>query len=268
MAGELRIMENKSREDINLSPVSKIEIYSFFDPFSSDCFKLSAILSKLRIEYNQYIRIRHILNPSLKVLTKCQAQSTSNFDNIALAYKAAELQGRVRAERFIHLMQNEIIPKRDIITESMICDCIQNAGIDLEVFKDDLQKSKLTESLKIDLHIAREMEIEQAPSLVFFSEDVHEEGLKVEGLYPYHIYTYIINELMGKPIEKNLPPKLETYIQQQQLVTMEELLTIYEWPEKLLNKELKNLAIQQKIEKLKYPDGDFWKSKMPKIKSK
>lgn len=31
MAGELRIMENKSREDINLSPVSKIEIYSFFD---------------------------------------------------------------------------------------------------------------------------------------------------------------------------------------------------------------------------------------------
>lgn len=244
MAGELRIMENKSREDINLSPVSKIEIYSFFDPFSSDCFKLSAILSKLRIEYNQYIRIRHILNPSLKVLTKCQAQSTSNFDNIALAYKAAELQGRVRAERFIHLMQNEIIPKRDIITESMICDCIQNAGIDLEVFKDDLQ------------------------TLVFFSEDVHEEGLKVEGLYPYHIYTYIINELMGKPIEKNLPPKLETYIQQQQLVTMEELLTIYEWPEKLLNKELKKLAIQQKIEKLKYPDGDFWKSKMPKIKSK
>ena len=97
-------------------------------------------LIQIKIEYNQYIRIRHILNPSLKVLTKCQAQSTSNFDNIALAYKAAELQGRVRAERFIHLMQNEIIPKRDIITESMICDCIQNAGIDLEVFKDDLQK--------------------------------------------------------------------------------------------------------------------------------
>ena len=44
---------------------------------------------------------------------------------------------------------------------------------------------------------------------------------------------------MGKPIEKNLPPKLEVYIQKKQLVTMEELLTIYEWPEKLLNKELK-----------------------------
>ena len=62
----------------------------------------------------------------MKVLTKCQAQSTSDFDNIALAYKA-ELQGRLRAERFIHLMQNEIIPKKDIITEEMICDCIINA---------------------------------------------------------------------------------------------------------------------------------------------
>ncbi len=58
--------------------------------------------------------------------------------------------------------------------------------------------------MKIDLHIAREMEIEQAPSGLL-SEDVHEEGLKVEGLYPYHIYTYIINELMGKPMgRKNL----------------------------------------------------------------
>ncbi len=39
----------------------------------------------------------------------------SDFDNIALAYKAAELQGRVRPERFIHLMQNEIIPKREYL---------------------------------------------------------------------------------------------------------------------------------------------------------
>ena len=42
---------------------------------------------------------------------------------------------------------------------------------------------------------------------------------------------------------------------------MEELLTIYEWPEKLMTKELKKLALQQKVEKLQYPEGDFWQSK-------
>lgn len=144
----------------------------------------------------------------------------------------------------------------------MVNNCISNAGLDYEVFKEDLHSSYLKESLQVDLHIAREMEIEEAPSLVFFNEDVHEEGLKVEGLYPYHIYTYIINELIGTPIEKKLPPTLEGYIQQQQLVTKEELLTIYEWPEKLMNKELKKLAMQQKIEKLKSPDGKFWRSKI------
>ena len=41
---------------------------------------------------------------------------------------------------------------------------------------------------------------------------------------------------------------------------MEELLTIYEWPEKLLNKELK-LSLQQKVEKLQYPEGDFGNQK-------
>ncbi|RZH99810.1 DsbA family protein, partial [Staphylococcus condimenti] len=38
-------------------------------------------------------------------------------------------------------------------------------------------------------------------------------------------------------------------------------LTIYEWPEKMLLKELKKLALQQKIEKLSNPEGDFWKAK-------
>lgn len=261
MSEELKLICNHRQDEMNLSPVSKIEIYSFFDPFDEDCFKLSAILSKLRVEYKQYIRIRHILNPSLRILTKCQAQSSSENDNIALAYKTAELQGRARAERFIHLMQNEIIPKRDIITENMIEASAKNAGLDYDVFKEDLKSGKLTESLKVDLHIAREMEVDHAPSLVFFNEDVTEEGLKVEGLYPYHIYTYIINELMGTPIEKELPPKLETYIQEQQFVTLEELLTIYEWPKKLLQKELKKLALQQKIEKLSSPEGEFWKAK-------
>ncbi|EKU48097.1 protease adaptor protein YjbH [Staphylococcus massiliensis] len=261
MTEELNALTEARREDTNLSPVSKIEIYSFFDPFSKDCFKLSAILSKLRIEYHKYIRIRHILNPSLRVLTKCQAQSTSNYDNVALVYKAAELQGRVRAERFIHLLQNEIIPKRDIVTEQMVDHCIECAGLDHEVFMDDLRNRNLTESLKVDLHIAREMDINLSPSLVFFNEDIQEEGLKVEGLYPYHIYTYIINELMGTQIEKELPPKLEDYIQQQHLVTFEELLTIYEWPEKVMTKELKKLTLQQKVEEIQYEDGYFWRAK-------
>ncbi|MFB3185343.1 DsbA family protein, partial [Staphylococcus pseudintermedius] len=34
------------------------------------------------------------------------------------------------------------------------------------------------------------------------------------------------------------------------------------WPEKTLQKELKKLMLQQKVRKLNYPDGEFWKSIM------
>ena len=33
---------------------------------------------------------------------------------------------------------------------------------------------------------------------------------------------------------------------------------------KITRKRIKKLALQQKVEKLNYPDGEFWQSKMPK----
>lgn len=179
MAEELRLIHANEQNNIDLTPVSKIEIYSFFDPFCEDCFNLSATLAKLKIEYQKYVKIRQILNPSLKVLTKCQAQSTCEFDNVALAFKAAELQGHNRASRFLNLIQNEIIPHEKIITTELIRKCAYKSGIDLSVFIKDLKEQSLTDSLQTDLHIAREMDINMTPSLVFFNEDVHSEGLKV-----------------------------------------------------------------------------------------
>ena len=67
MAEELKLINANSREDANLSPLSKIEIYSFFDPFSKECFKLSAILSKLRLENNHH-PLRYTILLKLRVL--------------------------------------------------------------------------------------------------------------------------------------------------------------------------------------------------------
>ncbi|MCY1051987.1 DsbA family protein, partial [Mammaliicoccus sciuri] len=115
-----------------------------------------------------------------------------------------------------------------------------------------------------DLHISREMDINMTPSLVFFNEDVHSEGLKVEGLYPYHIYTYIIQELIGTEVEKQLPPKLLDYIQSQSIISEQEIATIYEWPEKIVKRELKKLQLQNYIEQQDSVHGDFWKFKKSK----
>ncbi len=62
-------MENKSREDINLSPVSKIEISFILD-------NLAPIASNYQQSYSnkdqldQYIRLRHILKSFVKSINE------------------------------------------------------------------------------------------------------------------------------------------------------------------------------------------------------
>lgn len=95
------------------------------------------------------------------------------------------------------------MPKQDIITKELILHSADKAGIDVEVFLEDIKSSHVTTSLKCDQHISNEMDVNYTPTLVFFNENFEDEGLKVEGIQNYSIYTYIISELMDVPIEKN-----------------------------------------------------------------
>ncbi|MEE1108238.1 ClpXP adapter SpxH family protein [Macrococcoides canis] len=253
----LQLVSEKQYEP--LMPKKRIEIYSFFDPFCKDSWQMKSLLRKLQIEYNQFVDIKQILLPSLKVLTKCQAQSTTNDDNIALAFKAAELQGRKKAAHFLNYIQNAIMPKQDIITKELIMHSAHKAGIDVDVFLQDIKSTHVTTSLKCDQHISNEMDVNYTPTLVFFNENFEDEGLKVEGIQNYSIYTYIISELMDAPIEKELPPKLIDYINEQELVSESELEVIYEWPKPLLINELRKLKIQRLIEDVHYDHDLFWR---------
>lgn len=122
----------------------------------------------------------------------------------------------------------------------MIDDSARLAGIDITTFHQDLQSPNLDTMLKYDLAVYREMDVESLPTMVFFSGDVHEEGVKVEGSYPYHIYTYIINELLNIEIEKKQLPSILEYIRAYEFVSFDELKTIFEWRAGLLLNELKN----------------------------
>ncbi|WP_414043602.1 DsbA family protein [Macrococcus sp. EM39E] len=257
--GQLQLMVNQIQEQ--LTPSQKIEIYSFFDPFCKDSWKLKATLRKLQIEYYQFVEVKQILLPTLKVLTKCQAQSTTCDDNIALAFKAAELQGRKKANLFLNFIQNEIMPKQDIITKELIMYCAQKANLDIDVFMEDIRSNHVTTSLKCDQHIASEMDVTVTPTLVFFNENYEDEGLKVEGIQDYHIYTYIINELVDIPIEKKLPPSLAEYIHEQEMVSEHELEVVYEWPHNILLNELRKLKLQNIIEDVYYDYDLFWRIK-------
>lgn len=242
-----------------------VEIFYFFDPFSNDCIAMEPIINKLLIEYRGHIKIKKILAPSLSVLTKCQAQSTSSNDNVALAYKAAEIQGQSKARAFIRYIFNRINPLNTICTKEMIDDSALLAGIDLNSFHEDLHSPTLDAMLKYDLSVFREMDVENLPAMVLFSGDAHAEGVKIDGCYPYHIYTYIINELIGIDLEKKQLPSIIDYIRAHELVSFDELKTIFEWRSGLLLNELKKLRLQRLIDEVSLNNETFYQLKSSNV---
>ncbi|WP_411843647.1 DsbA family protein [Salinicoccus sp. HZC-1] len=252
-------MNNSREQSLVLEPTTHhVEIFYFFDPFSESCREMEPIINKLLIEYRGHISITKILAPSLSVLTKCQAQSTSDIDNIALAYKAAEIQGRNKARAFMRYVLNRIAPTRSICTVENMESSARLAGLDIPSFFSDAHSEAVRSMLRRDLSVYREMDVDTLPAMVFFSGDVHAEGVKVEGLYPYHIYTYIINELIDAEIEKQPLPSILDYIESFEVVSFHELKTVFEWRSGLLLNELKKLRLQRLITEVETDEGTYY----------
>lgn len=252
-------MDRALHETLALEPTEhNVEIFYFFDPFSDACLQMEPIINKLLIEYKGHITIKKILAPSLSVLTKCQAQSTNDLDNIALAYKAAEIQGRNKARAFIRYILNRIIPTKSICTYDYMKEAAELAGLDVHSFFEDVTSKQVKSLLKRDLAVYREMDVEEIPAMIFFSGDVHAEGVKVEGMYPYHIYTYIINELIECKLTKNPLPAIHDYIEAYELVSFYELKTVFEWRSGLLLNELKKLRLKNLVEEVKTENGIYY----------
>lgn len=243
-----------------LEPVDyKVEAFYFFDPFSESSLEMEAIINKLLIEYKGHLHITKVLAPSLQILTKCQAQSTSNHDNIALAYKAAEVQGRLKARKFMRYLFNRITPTNGLCTKEMIEECAGLSGLDMNAFKEEINSENLHILLERDLALYRELDITELPTFVFFSGDANEEGLKIEGSYDYYVYAHIIHEMLGVEIQKKALPNISDYIKKNELVSFRELKTIYDWREGVLLKELKKLEFAHVINRIKLVGTDYYK---------
>ncbi|MFD2830078.1 DsbA family protein [Corticicoccus populi] len=252
-------MDRTLYDALSLEPAEHtVEIFYFFDPFSEECLQMEPIINKLLIEYKGHITIKKILAPSLSVLTKCQAQSTNDLDNIALAYKAAEIQGRNKARAFMRYVLNRISPTRTLCTFEHMKEAAELSGLDVHSFFQDVKSKQVKALLKRDLAVYREMDVEELPAMVFFSGDVHEEGIKVEGIYPYHIYTYIINELLDIRLMKHPLPAIHEYIETYEMVSFYELKTVFEWRSGLLLNELKKLRLKNLVEEINTENGTYY----------
>lgn len=265
-----------------------LEIYVFIDPLCPECWALEPVLKKLHLEYGSYFSIKHIISGKLATLNLRKGTNTGNLASVwertasrsgmscdgdvwfenpistpytaSIAIKAAELQGRRVGIRFLRKLQELLfLQKQNISNESVLLECAESVGLDIEEFKNDIHSDSASKALQCDLQITTEMDVDQIPTLVFFNQNIEDEGMKVTGCYPYEVYVKIIEELLGeKPEPAPLPP-IEEFLRQFKFVATVEISVVYNMPINEVDKEMKKLLFKQKVELVPVKHGTFWR---------
>jgi len=264
-----------------------LEIYLFVDPLCPECWALEPILRKLQIEYGHYFQLKRVLSGSLATLNvnkKMHADMADFWEITAsrtgmscdgslwlenpisspyiafIAIKAAELQGRKAGSRFLRKLQEVLfLNKKNISDIEVLTDCARDAQLDVNEFSNDIHSSSAVKAFQCDLKITSEMEVDEVPTMVFFNENIEDEGIKVSGLYSYEIYVQIIQEMLAeKPVPAELPP-LEEFLKFFKCAASKEISVVYGMTNNEVDKEMKKLLLQQKVCKISAKHGTFWK---------
>ncbi|MGD7045291.1 ClpXP adapter SpxH family protein [Jeotgalibacillus proteolyticus] len=282
-------MTAKHWSDANWQELEKkpLEIYMFVDPICPDCWALEPIIKKMIMEYGTYIRIKYVLKGGLIGLNKKVCLHPSSLTSqtetklmdgeaalldrerknssmtspfiASIAIKAAELQGKKAGSRFLRTLQERLFLKEQDISEYEILQiCADEAKLDLDEFCQDIHSASASKAFQCDLKISSEMEVESTPTLVFFNENIEDEGIKIEGVYPYEVYEQIIEEMVGDP-KKDQLPTIDEFIEQFKIIASPELALIYNISIQQAEKELKKRMFQQKVEQITMKNGTFWR---------
>ena len=103
------------------------------------------------------------------------------------------------------------------------------------------------------------MEVHEIPSLVFFNENIEEEGIKITGYYPYHVYEQILQEMLSFKPERATPPPLEVFLKHFDFVASAEIALVYDLPISEVDKKMKKMQLKQLVEPVPAKHGTFWK---------
>ncbi|MBO8178110.1 ClpXP adapter SpxH family protein [Aeribacillus pallidus] len=265
-----------------------IEIYFFIDPLCPECWALEPYIKKLHIEYGQYFRLKHVLSGNLARLNITARKHHENIAEIwertasrsgmscdgslwlenpiespfiaSIAIKAAELQGRKYGLKFQRILQEYVfLGKQNISDINILVEVATKAGLDVTEFKKDLHSESAAKAFQCDLKITSEMEVDEIPTLVFFNENIEDEGLKISGIYPYDIYVTILEEMLGKKLEPLPKPPLEMFLQHFKLVATKEISVVYDLSMAEAEREMKKWVLQNKVERIPAKYGTFWR---------
>ncbi|MBA4536440.1 DsbA family protein [Bacillus aquiflavi] len=265
-----------------------LEIYMFIDPLCPECWALEPILKKLQIEYGCYFSLKYVLSGRLATLNlnsrrkfksiaelweKTASRSGMSCDGgvwfqnpisspflASVAIKAAELQGRRAGIRFLRKLREFLfLEKQNISNIDILIQCAKNANLEVEEFLSDIHSESAAKAFQCDLKITSEMEVNEIPTLVFFNENIEEEGIKVTGYYQYDVYVQVLEEMISTQLTRNEPPPLEVFLKHFKVVASKEIALVYNMTVNDVEHHMRKLILKQVVERIPVKFGTFWK---------
>ncbi|TDQ42139.1 ClpXP adapter SpxH family protein [Aureibacillus halotolerans] len=267
-----------------------LEIYMFIDPLSTCCWGLEPVMKKLMVHYGSYFRFRHVIGGQFPKIVECTKKKYPDLAKsweragclsgmscdgdlwledpilapyyLPIAIKAAELQGQTAGFRFLRRLQEVLfLEKQNVSKKHVLLDIASKVNLDVDEFKRDLSNSAAVKAVEFDLKMNAEMEVTETPTLVFFSQHLEEEGLKISGTYAYEVYVGIIEEMLGyTPLQAELP-EIRTFLHTFPFVSTAEIATVYNLTTEEAEKWMKKLKLQGIVECVPVKHGYFWRYK-------
>jgi predicted DsbA family dithiol-disulfide isomerase len=175
----------------------------------------------------------------------------------AIAFKAAQLHGIDKADRFLRRIKEMVfIEKRNITRKEYLMQAAKDAGLDASQFVFDYEH-KAKHLFEEDLLMTKEWGVRGFPTIYFIDEE--DNRFKVYGSKPYQVYEQTLLKLVTGEVRKNKPSSSETIFKSYDTVTLKEYAVFYDVDVEEAEIILNGLQEQKKVIRTISSAGSLWR---------
>ena len=267
-----------------------VQLLYFTDPICSSCWGIEPQLRKLKREYGNYFDIEYRMGGLLPSWdsyggrdVRHPADVAHHWDEVSayydmpidgdlwledplsssyppsIAFKAAQLQGEVKALTFLRRIKEMVfVEKKNIAKWEHLQQAALETGLDTEKLKGDID-GKAKELFNEDLKLAKSLSVRGFPTLFFTDEEYNR--LRVYGVKPYEHFEQTLLTLYPQAVKTPVDTDDEHVLAHYPTVTTKEFSLLTNRTKEAAESILNSLFEKGKIEKYTTKNGTLWKRK-------
>ncbi len=263
-----------------------LKLIYFTDPICSSCWGIEPQLRKLKLEYGEHFEIEYRMGGLLPNwsynsggiggpadVARHWDEASAHYDMPidgdvwledplhssyppSIAFKAAQLQDKQKAESFLRAMRELLfLQKKNIAKWEHLAAAALTAGLDLQRLEADMN-TDAKQLFEADLRVAKTFAVRGFPTIFFVDETGEQE--MVYGSRPYAYYEMAILKLKPNAQKKEYLKSPEHLFKKFRSLTAKEFAELSGTPRKESEMLLYDLSAKNVLQKTTTKNGSIW----------